>query len=82
MDHRKLSRINNLGREIMALESRLASVQFHIQAARERLNEDNLTFREWNEAAHEYGISSGSAFALDRRLQVVRGRFHFVAATV
>ena len=82
MDYLKLARINILGREIMTLESRLASVQFRVQAARERLDEDTLTFREWNEAAHEYGISSGSAFAIDRRLQVVRGRFHFVASTV
>jgi hypothetical protein len=82
MDHQKLARINNLGREIMALESRLASVQFHIQAARERLNEDNLTFRDWSEAAHEYGVSSASAFALDHRLTIVRGRFHFEADTI
>lgn len=77
-----LTRINTLGREIMSLESRLASVQFHIQAARERLDDDRLTFREWNEAAHEYGLFSASAFALERRLKIVRGRFHFITSNV
>ena len=82
MDRRQLSRINRLGQEILTLEARLAGAQHKAQTARERMDEESLTFREWNEAAHEYGVSSGSAFGLERRLQIVRGRFHYEASKV
>jgi len=82
MDRRKLSRINRLGQEILSLQSRLEGVKARIHTARLNLDRDNLTSREWSESAHEYGVGCGSAFALEKRLQIVRGRFHFEASTI
>ena len=82
MDRRKLSRINRLGQEILTLESRLEGVKARIHAARLNLDRDYQTRREWSESAHEYGVSCGSAFALEKRLKIVRGRFHFEVSTI
>ena len=82
MDRKKLARINNLGREILTLETRLACAKANVHAARLMLDRDDLTCREWSEAAGEYGRGCGSMFALEKRLRVVLGRFHFEVSTI
>ena len=82
MDRRKLARINKLGQEIISLESRLDSARYQANAARLNLDRDDLTYHEWNSAAREFGLSSGSVFGLEKRLRIVRGRFHFEVQSV
>ena len=82
MDRRKLARINRLGQEILSLESRLDSARYQVNAARLELDRDDLTYRQWSDTASEYGMASGCVFGLERRLRIVRGRFHFEVQSV
>ena len=82
MDNLKLSRIIHIGREIMVLEVRLREADNRLRTAQAELDRDNLTTREWTNAAHEYGVAHGIRCSVDNRLRIVRGRFHFEVQNV
>lgn len=73
----RVNRITRLAAEVVLLEDRLGVVAQQVDTARQTLESDGLTYQAWAQAAHEYGMASGSMFCLENRLKIVRGRLHF-----